>query len=234
MHRLQKGFEYILCVCLVAAVFFGASIDADAASDKGTATQTSLPAGILVGDEHGIGVDNDGYYYIDARELKPGDVIQKTLTLQNLSQSNQTTEGKAPYHLTMTSEPLYTKGPVDLLDKVELTLVLDGKTVYKGPSRGNGSPDMVKKALRLGTYRAGDRKTLKITLTVDPSMQLSEQKSEADFRWRFYAYRDQEEKGPKTGIIDKYGYFLPIGSVMLLCLLLVPLKKRRDKRNNPV
>ena len=136
MHRFQKGFEYVLCVCLVAVVFFGASIDASAATLAAEGTQTSLPAGILIGDEHGIGVDNDGYYYIDAKGLKPGDVIEKTLTLQNMSQSDQTTEGKSPYTLTMTSEPLLTKGPEDLLDKVALTLELNGKTIYQGPSRG--------------------------------------------------------------------------------------------------
>ena len=219
-------------MCLVAAAFFGAATDVCAATGVSQESQTELPAGILIGDENGIHVDQSGYYHIDARNLRPGDIVHKTLILQNMTHSDQNQENKAPYHLSMTAEPLTAQGPVDLLDKVSLTLALDGKIIYQGPSRGNGFPNMIEKALDLGAYNAGDRRTLEITLNIDPAMGLSAEKSEADFKWHFYAYRAKEEEGPKTGILKDYGYFLPIGGVLLLCALLVPLKKRRDGRKS--
>jgi hypothetical protein len=214
----------------VAVAFFGAASNASAVTGAAVGTQTNLPAGILIGDESGIHVDSNGHYFIDARGLRPGDVVRRTLTLQNLSHDDKSPEGKVPYHLTMTAEPLSTKGPVDLLEKVDLSLVLDGRTIYQGPSRGNGSPNMIERAQDLGEFGVGDRSTLNVVLTVDPAMRLSSKKSEADFRWHFYAYRAQSKEGPKTGIWEKYGLLFPLGCVLLLGALLLPLKKRRDDR----
>ena len=230
MHRFQKRFECILYICLVAVAFFGASTGVSAATNTSGGGEKGLPAGILIGDENGIHVDSNGFHFIDAKGKQPGDVIHKTLTLQNISQNNAAPESNAPFHLSLTVEPLSHKGPVDLFEKVIMTLSLNGKTVYQGPSNGKGSQNIVEKALDLGAFHLGDRKTLAITLTVDPTMQLSEEKSEADFKWRFYAYRAKEEAGPKTGILETYGLFLPVGCVLLLCAILIPLKKRRDAR----
>jgi hypothetical protein len=229
MNRIYKLLLSAWCVCLITTVFSGAAVSAGAVSGVSQAAQTNLPAGILIGDQDGIYADAHGIYYIDARSLKPGDVIRKTLTLQNLEQNDKTPEGKTPYTLTMTAEPLWNKGPIDLLDSVALNLTLDGKTVYQGPCRGDGTPNMIQKALDLGVYKVGDRHMLEITLTVDPAMPIFEEKSEADFKWHFYAYRAQEDDDVKTGILESYLYLLPIGGTLLLLTLIIPLKKRRER-----
>lgn len=221
IKKARRAARFLLCLFLLAGVISGTSVPISAA---GT---TKLPPGILIGDQEGIAVDGNGYYYIDARGLMPGDVIQKVVTIQNLDRS-ETPEAKYPYTITMMTEELFAKGPVDLLDKVQLVLKLDGAVIYEGRSRGDGTPNMTQQPLNLGTYNLGDRKTLDITLTVDADMEINKEKSETDFRWLFYAYRDVPSAPPKTGVLDKYGYFLPIGGVLLLLAILVPLKKRRD------
>ena len=222
--RVKKLAMSLFCVCLTVSAIYGAAVTAYAASE------TDLPAGILIGDQDGIHVDEHGYYYIDVRDLQPGDVITKTITIQNLSHDDRTPEGKVPYTLTMRAEPLFSRGPIDLLEKTKLELKLNGKVIYSGPCRGDGTPNMINTALRLGNYEAGDLRVLEVTLRADQDMALFEEKSEADFRWIFYAHRALNEDPPKTGLLDNIGFLIPAGGVLLLSAILIPLKKRRDRR----
>jgi len=194
--------------------------------------ESQLPEGFLIGDQDGIKVDGDGHYYIDLRGLLPGDEFRKTLTIQNLSQNDNTPEGKVPYTLVMSAEPVMTEGPIDLLDKVHLTMKLEGEVVYEGPTRGDGSPDMTDTPLPLGVYAIGDQKSLEITFKVAADMEIHEERSQADFRWLFYAYRETDVEPPRTGVSDNCYWLIPIGGVMLLFVIMVPLKKRRDGSSN--
>ena len=224
MYNMKKWLLLVLCLCLVFVAFSGATVLRAAAA-------VSLPSGVLIGDQDGIRVDAQGNYYIDARGLNPGDVIHKTVTIQNLSQNDSTPEGKVPYMITMTAEALLSQGPVDLLDKVQLVLKLDGRTIYTGRVRGNGAPNMVDRALDLGTYSVGDRRVLDITLTVDPDIKISEKKSEADFKWKFYAYRAYNTDPPKTGLIeDDWMYLLPMAGALFLFVFLVTTKEKRKQK----
>lgn len=228
MKKIQKAIRTLLCICLLAAVVSGTVVGAYAADNT-----TNLPAGILIGDQDGVRVDKHGYYYIDARKLKPGDVIHKVLVIENLSHNDTTPEGKTPYTLTMSAEPLFSKGPVDLLDKVHLSLRLDGTEIYNGPCRGNGTPNMIETALDLGVYKVGDRHELDITLTVDSALEITQEKSEADFKWHFYAVRKDVDAGeidkPKTGEAYYYVYLvLLVASTALFGLLLLIRKKQKE------
>jgi len=217
----------LLLLFVFASVFSGTM-----ASAAAEASVTNLPAGILIGDQDGIHVDAHGYYYIDARGLHPGDVIRKTVTVQNYSKNDRSPEGKLPYVLSMTAEPLFSSGPVDLLDETHLAIRLDGKVIYDGPCRGNGSPNMIDQALPLGIYAPGDQRTLAFTLTVSSDITLSwDEKSEADFLWRFYAHRQAPPDSPKTGdTLKSFAFLLPIGLLLLFRLVLVPLKKKRERK----
>ena len=223
----KRTLSVVLALCLLTAMISGMAVRAGAASE------TRLPEGVLIGDQDGIHADGNGLYYIDARGLMPGDVIHKVITIQNLSHNDTTPEAKIPYTVTMMTEPLSTTGPVDLLDKVHLTIKLEGQVVYDGRSRGDGTPNMTVTPLQLGAYDLGERRILDITLTVDPDMAFHEEKSEADFRWIFYAYRTVVADPPKTGILETYGYLLPVGGVLLLFVFMVLMKKRRDREEIP-
>ena len=220
----RRAVSAALLLCLLFAVFSGTAIRAGAVGEE-----IELPRGLIIGDQDGFRVDADGYYFIDARGLMPGDVIRKIVTIQNLESSANSPGGKLPFHLTMTSEPLFSRGPVDLLDKVTLIMKLDGKEIYRGPSRGDGTPDMTRQPLSLGEFALGSRKTLEITLTVPLDLLITEEKSEADFRWHFYAAKLDDSQPPKTGITGSFGFLLPVAATVLLFSVLLVLKKRREE-----
>jgi len=204
---------------LTAAFVISGTTAAQAEQSTNESKNINLPAGILIADQNGISVDSHGYYYIDVRGLEPNDAIFKVITLQNLDQT--------PYTLYMTAEPLFARGPEDLLEKVRLTLKLNGKTVYDGPCRGNGTPNMIQNAISLGTFATGDRSTLDVTMIVASDLQLFEEKSEADFRWHFYANRSAPAQPPKTGLLQNYWLLLPIAALLLFSsLLLIGVKRR--------
>jgi len=198
------------------------------AVQAGAVRETQLPQGLLIGDQDGVCVNAHGYYYIDARDLLPGEVVRKVLTIQNLEQRERSAEAGIPFIVSLTAEPLLSTGPIDLLDLVHMTIRLEGELVYDGKVRGDGTPNMIETALPLGEYAIGDRRTLDITLTVASDMRIHEEKSKAEFRWQFYAARIIDSPPPKTGVLDNYGFLLPVGGAMLLCFFLILLKKRKD------
>jgi hypothetical protein len=221
MRKLNQSVLSVT-LALLAVVFSGTSALA--------AAETKLPPNFLIGDQDGINVDVDGTYMIDARKLQPGDVIKKTLTIQNLEQDDPTPEGSIPYTLTMRAEPLETKGPVNLLDQVQLTIEFDGNVLYQGRVRGDEGVNMIENALQLGVYATGDRKTMNITLRVDDDAIPQPEKSEADFAWHFYAFRAlTRETPPDTGWLgDNAMYLLLFTGMLLACVLMFLKKKRRE------
>ena len=222
---IKKAVWSVLCVFALASAFSGAA--------AANASSAVLPAGFLIGDQNGVYVNPHGYYYIDVREIRAGDVIRKTLTIENMAQNDMAMEGNVPYTLTMTAEPLFSRGPADLLDTTHLTLKLDGAVIYDGPCRGDGNPNMIQNALHLGQYKVGERRILDITLTADPNLRISEEKSEADFRWLFYAYRTVETQPPKTGVLETYGlYLIPICWLLTLGTFLIMKKRRKTDEPN--
>jgi len=216
MHRVSKLFRTAVICCLAAAFSVAAA----------GAAATNLPAGFLIGDQNGIRVGVDGAYFIDAVDLEAGDVITKTLTIQNFE----------PYALLlgMTATPLEETGPLKLLDEVHLSLKLDGREIYSGRVRGDEGADMTRNALDLGEYKPGAVRTLHITLTVSPQMKAySWTPSEALFKWTFYAFQPTDPKTPKTGLLENNGilYFaLGVTTSAVLFLLVLIKKRRREAR----
>ncbi|MDR0813720.1 MAG: hypothetical protein LBO63_06965 [Oscillospiraceae bacterium] len=228
---MLRKFRKAICSAVSVLVLFSVISGTLTARAAETVTR-ELPAGILIGDQDGIHVDAHGYYYIDARKLKPGEVIHKIITIENLEYNDPTPEAKIPYVVTMMAEPVMSKGPVDLLN-TRCVIKLDGKIVYDGTVRGDGTPNMNITPLELGKYNLGDRHILDVTLTVDPNAQFGEELSEADFKWIFYAYRSLDVAPPKTGVaafIDSYGYLIPVAALLLCGVILIPLKKKRDEK----
>jgi len=195
--------------------------------EDAVAATTNLPNSFLIGDSDGARVGWDGVYYINAAGVVPGDVITKHLTIQNLDTTGTTPESTIPYTLTMRAEPLFSIGPVDLLDVVHLELKLDGQIIYSGRVRGDEGVNMIEAPLRLGEYRPGDQKVLDIKLTVGKDWELTHEESVAEFKWIFYAWREAPFEPPRTGIAE-YAVAGLIGGTVLMWLVLV-LKKKKKK-----
>jgi LPXTG-motif cell wall-anchored protein len=132
----------------------------------------------------------------------------------------------------MRAEPLFSTGPVNLLNTVHLELKLDGKTIYSGRCRGDEDVNMIENALQLGEYKLGEVRVVDITLTVDPEMIAYEEESEAQFKWIFYAYRDQDSVSPRTG--DHNNQWLYIGMLITGVLLFASALSLRRRHHTGV
>lgn len=196
------------------------------------AKELKFPSAMLIGDMDGLHIDENGQYFIYAKDLRPGDTITKTLLIRNLGTDEV-------FHLTMTAEPLFAVGPVDLLNAVHLKLVLNGRQIYSGRLRGDEGINMINNALQLGDYGPGDNSTLEITMTVDKSMKVSYTKSVAEIKWIFVAVQEKGSgggggggPGPQTGDIAGYVlYFAFLGSMLAVITLLL-VRIRQEKRAN--
>ena len=198
--------------------------------EDAVASTTNLPHSFLIGDSEGIRVGVDGLYYIHAKGVVPGDVFTKRLTIQNLEMAGDTRESEIPYTLTMRAEPLFSMGPVDLLDVVHLELKLDGQILYSGRCRGDEGVNMIEAPLFLGIYKPGYQRTLDIKLTVSGGWELSREISVAEFKWIFYAWREMESEPPKTGVAEYSALILLGAAIPLFWFLLVVKKKKRQAR----
>jgi hypothetical protein len=205
--------KIVVSILCLTVIFSGAHV---------SAATSELPPGILIGDQDGIRVNRDGAYAINAVNLKPGDVIRKTLTIRN-------TDEAAPFKLYMTAQPMESTGPVDLLDRVQLRLELNGRTIYAGRVRGDEDMNMIENALDLGTYAYGDEREMNITLTVDEDLPISYKKSASDIQWNFYAVRDALPDPPKTGE-DWLSRAMLLTAVLLVCATIYMLvRKHRNQ-----
>lgn len=215
MHGIKR---LILSALLFAVVFSGTTASAAA---------TSLPAGVLIGDQDGITCSQEGEYYIDATGLQAGDVLTKQVTIRNTEPYT--------YKISMTADPMEETGPLKLLDEIHLNLKLNGKTLYDGRVRGDEGVNMILNALDLGTYTSGDTAIMDITLTVNPEMQKYwYTSSEAWLRWNFYAARPDEGKdGPKTGEMVTYGMYILGGCLLGTSLVLLISKKKQEQQDEP-
>ncbi len=154
---------------------------------------SALPPGFLIGDNDGIHVNSDGDYFIRHDDLEPGTVITKTLTISNNENSS--------FSLSMTAKPLDQTGPIEILDKLNLKLTLDGKEIYNGRVYGDAGNNMIVNPLPLGQYNHGTMRKLQIELTFDKNLpkSLFKKKSIAEIRWIFYAFKVTDSTPPKTG-----------------------------------
>jgi len=171
---MTTNIRKTLCTALVLALV----LSGQAAVFAGRA----LPEGLLIGDENGIAVEKDGGYFIEASGLVAGDIITKKLEITNF-------DPKYSFVLSMTSEPMESSGPVNLLDMIHLTLTLDNRQIYDGSVRGDGNPDMTRDPLPLGEYAYGRRSVLTIVLRVSDDLRPTWTPSEAVVGWQFYAVR---------------------------------------------
>jgi len=191
MDLRSRIMAVALLIALGGCLFAAALLGADAAT---AAAPRELPAGILIADDRGIAAGKDGAFFLDAQHLRPGEVVTKKLTIKN---DNRDT----PFRLGLSVQPGEATGPSNLLDKVRMELVMDGKTLYEGRVRGTDGVDLTKHELPLGSWKYGDARDLTVRLTVDKDIRIGYQKSEATVGWTFKAVRDTQAAaaGPKTG-----------------------------------
>ncbi|MEO1769977.1 LPXTG cell wall anchor domain-containing protein [Candidatus Enterococcus ferrettii] len=151
----------------------------------------TLPPGLVIADSEGIYVTSEGEYYIDLQDILPGETYEKEITIRSL-------DLEEPFSLGLLVEEFSSSGSVLWKEHITMTLVLDGKEIYKGPLLGNGEFDWSKTPLELGICKYGTDKLLTAKFTLDSSLtneDLREQ-SQLEFYWTFVGTRDQQPTKP--------------------------------------
>lgn len=214
------------------------------------ATASTLPSGMVVGDDQGIQVQSDGAYLVDVRDVEPGKKWETKITAINL-------ERDIPYHLTMyVSKPTLIQGNLDLSEAIQMRMVYDGKEVYNGPLSGKSSLINLQNKqapLDLGVFESGQTRTLEVYFELDGEKYTNKDfvvKNVVENIWYFKAVKATKTPGktlPSTGgnsIVDQIKGLLPstgeewsyallficIGLFLIVSSLLI-LKHRNQSRN---
>ena len=214
-------------------------------------SESNLPPGIVAGDDQGIKIKNDGQYLVDIRDVAPGKKWSTKITIINI-------EKDIPYLLTMNiSKPTLVKGSLDLSKAIQMTLIYEGKEVYKGPLSGvNKTINLQDKStpLNLGTFKGGDSKMLEAHFELDGKSYTNRdffEKNVVENIWYFKAIKtilpdtsepDQPEKPflenltsklrlPNTGEEWRNALiFSCIGLFLILISLLIVKHKKQEKK----
>ena len=212
MTRLIKTLTFLLLLCLTSGI-------------TALAAEKNLPDSFCIDDENGISVTGAGEYFLYSDNLMPGDVIIRTLTLRNLEQDDS-------FRLHMLGQSPESAGPVDWLDNLHLRIILDGREFYTGRLRGDGGDtrtmegngtDLLRQGLDLGVFGKGEYGVLKFVVTADAGHMSTEdlyEPSTARICWVFHAAKDAVPDPPDTGDMVRYGLYVLLFSLILLCAVL--------------
>ncbi|EOL49307.1 hypothetical protein [Enterococcus caccae] len=214
-------------------------------------SESNLPPGMVVGDDQGIKIKNDGQYLVDIRDVAPGKKWSTKITIINI-------EKDTPYHLTMNiSKPTMIEGTLDLSQEIQMTLIYEGKEVYKGPLSGvNKTVNLQDKSapLSLGTFKSGDTKMLEAQFELDGKAYTNRdffKKNSVENTWYFKAVKttlpdtkepDQPDRSLFEKIITRFRLpntgeewrnallFSCVGLFLILVLLLIIKHKKMEKK----
>ena len=225
MQKLNKILAALLTACLMASL----------CGIPALAIETNLPDSFLIDDENGIDVKDTGEFFLFSKNLMPGDVITRTLTLRNLEQGE-------PFRLHLLGDSPRSAGPVDWLDNLHLQITLEGQTLYSGRLRGDGKKtrtmqgngvDLIGQGVDLGVYAKGDQKTLHFTVTADAGhMSTADlmEPSSANIDWVIHAIKDAPPDPPKTGDAVRNGMIILLLFIGILCAIFYD--RYRNMRRN--
>lgn len=147
----------IIFALFAAALVFFQSISVSAAKLK-IGSVEGLPEKLVVLDDRGQSVSENGEYFFEVEDMKAGETYTKNIQLMNLRED-------ATYAIFFNAEPLESHGEIDLEEECKCDIRLNDNLVYTGKVTGEGNPDIREEALYLGYFRPGDSKVLTVDIT---------------------------------------------------------------------
>ncbi|MBR2176551.1 MAG: hypothetical protein IJ861_06380 [Clostridia bacterium] len=153
---MTKRTYKLISVIFAAALIFCMNVTAFAAELSSGSVQ-GLPEKLVVLDDKGQSVSENGEYYFQVENMQVGETYTKKIQLMNLRED-------ADYRITFRAQPLTKSGEIDLENECSCEIFLDDKMVYGGKVTGEGTPDIRDNALDLGLYRPGESHVLKVNV----------------------------------------------------------------------
>lgn len=216
----MKLINQLLVICALWTCF---AVKTEAAET------TNIPKGFLIGDNRGISISKNGSYFFDLENLLPGDTITRNLVIQNNRDDD--------YELKLEIEPKSTKGPVDLIEKMDMTFTSGEQLIYRGNLvRSESARKEAKTVIDFGLIKAGSKRDIAIELHVKtdiPWEAFNAGESEAVVTWVFKAMREPIStkpggKLPQTG--EQSVPLSPFGwSILYLVIILSRVRRRANR-----
>lgn len=203
-----------------------------------------LPPGIVIGDSEGLHATKNGEYHVNVNDVLPGKKWHKSISIVNM-------EKDIPYQVTMLITPPVVSGSLDLSKAIQMTLVYEGKSVYKGPASGISKElNLQTTPLNLGIFNAGDSRALEVEYSLSGTYTNQDfvQKNVMDNVWTYYAVKTttpiepidptKPKKAkpigrlPSTGEIKQYMVIFCLGLFLILIILLIWKNKQVESNKS--
>ena len=163
---------------------------------------------------------SNGNWFMSFKNMVPGESYQDSLVIENGSSKT--------YELYFQIVPLEQAELKDeLLEKIQMTIMQDGKQIYKGNATGEPGTKDLQNIVPLGTYTPAKESTLAVELTLDGDIGLEYCDLLTQIDWKFMVKEKvdskkdtsvTEIKPPKTGDTTNTGLwiFVVIGSMTVM------------------
>lgn len=173
---------------------------------------------------------SNGNWFMSFTNMVPGESYQDSLVIENGSSKT--------YELYFQIVPLEQAELKDeLLEKIQMTIMQDGKQIYKGNATGEPGTKDLQNIVPLGTYTPAKESTLVVELTLDGDIGLEYCDLLTQIDWKFMVKEKvdskkdtpvTEIKPPKTGDTTNTGLwiFVVIGSMTLMGVVNVFRRKK--------
>ncbi len=159
MNRLL----YKIVTVLLAAVLISSAFGVTALADELRAgTVAGLPEKLVVLDDKGNSVSENGEYYFQVEGMKASEHYTKKIQIMNLRED-------ASYHIDFRAQKISSQGEIDLENECHCVITLDDQVIYEGKVTGEGTPDMRIDPLDLGYYVPGQSRTMKVDIVWNDS-----------------------------------------------------------------
>ncbi len=158
---MHKRIYKIIPMLLATALVFSINITAFAAKLK-VGSVAGLPEKLVVLDDKGNSVSENGEYFFEVENMKANELYTKHIQIMNLRED-------ASYHIYFNAQPLTNRGEIDLENECRVNIYLNDTMIYYGKVTGEGTPDMRDVPLNLGLYEPGDSRVMTVDVRWVPA-----------------------------------------------------------------
>ena len=190
---MVRTAKKLIAILLAAVLLMSMSVTAAYADELRAGTVAGLPEKLVVLDDNGNSVSENGEYFFEVQDMTPGENYVKNIQIMNLRED-------ASYHIYFNAQPMAKYGDIDLEEECVLTLYLDERVVYQGKVTGDGVPDVRDEPLDLGKYGPGESRVLRAEIVWNATFSQGGNIDEGHRIYDFDGVKVVREKTGKTHI----------------------------------
>ena len=190
---MVRTAKKLIAILLAAVLLMSMSVTAAYADELRAGTVAGLPEKLVVLDDNGNSVSENGEYFFEVQDMTPGENYVKNIQIMNLRED-------ASYHIYFNAQPMAKYGDIDLEEECVLTLYLDERVVYQGKVTGDGVPDVRDEPLDLGKYGPGESRVLRAEIVWNATFSQGGAIDEGHRIYDFDGVKVVREKTGKTHI----------------------------------